>query len=123
LTNKKNAPKAATKASTKPRKEPNRGLNPTLATIKTYHESQLNKGVMYSELDATGTVLQFGFMDHKFVLFMTTVDDGKELRLQGKLTKPKKLKRGDKAQPFQVPEYNVPMWLNRQVSNAPHNNH
>jgi hypothetical protein len=84
-----------------------------LATLKTYHEDQLQKGVMYSALDTSGEVLQFGFMDHKFVLFMSTVGDGKETVLQPKLTAPKRLKKGEKRAAFVVPEYHVPAWLNR----------
>jgi hypothetical protein len=106
----------------KPIKEPNRGLNSTLATIKTKHESQLPKGAHYSFKDPSGQVLQFGFMDHKFVLFMTTVDDGKDLILQGKKTKPARLKKGEKRGSFIVPQYNVPGWLNRYVPNPSHSN-
>ena len=58
--------------------EPNRGLDPRLAELKTKWNVALEWGKLYGSLSEDGKVLEFGWKDQNVVLFMTTIDNGRK---------------------------------------------
>jgi Transposase IS4 len=58
---------------TRQTREVNRGLDPSLAELKTEFNTQIPWGKLYGCLSADGNVLEFAWKDQNVVLFMTTV--------------------------------------------------
>ena len=58
--------------------EPNRGLNPRLAELRTKWNLSLDWGQLYASLSNDRKVMQFAWKDQNVVLFMSTVSDSRE---------------------------------------------
>ena len=60
-------------------REPNRGLAPQLAELRTHWNPNLDWGQLYGSLSDDGKVMQFAWKDQNVVLFMSTISDGREM--------------------------------------------
>ena len=60
------------------RREPNRGLDPSLSDLKLDHNAQLEWGKLFGRVSKDKEVLQFAWKDQNVVLFMSTVTTGRK---------------------------------------------
>ena len=69
--------------------EPNRGLDPGLADLKTKWNAVLEWGKLFGRLSSDKRVMEFAWKDQNVVLFMSTVSNGRKTvkRLRRRLAK------------------------------------
>ena len=64
------------------KKEPQRGLDPSLSELKSVFNADIPWGRLYSTTSNDDNVIQFAWKDSQTVLFMSTVTDGKDTQLR-----------------------------------------